>query len=201
MGICPILFNMLQFWLIDSIVKAKQQIDSFGTPMPHPVDDVEAPLFSNDQHEGDTDDEDTPAATRRRRDTSRELGRGVSPLNLSAAGSINEEAALKHTEPVPPPKTVASTSNQAGLSTTATLRSPPSSPAHGATGPKEEDDWSGWDEEPDWDSNEAGEPWSKQNTQSPKAAPRRKSSSRTRSERGERTSWGMDVINTPGAVR
>lgn len=207
MGICPILFNMLQFWLIDSIVKAKDTLSGFGTPIPRPVDDIEAPLFSNEQHDDDSDDENTPGAAHRRRRTSRDLERGVSPLNLSSSDPNYEgEGEPKHTKTGPSSKTGTSDAAQAGPSNNvaklATRRSPPPSPAKRATGadPNEEDDWSGWDD-PEWDSGEAAEPWSKDASKSPKAAPRRTSLSRTRSERSERASWGMDVINTSGAVR
>lgn len=203
MGISPILFNMLQFWLIDSIVKAKETLN-LGTPIPRAVDDLEAPLFSN---EHDTDDEEgATAGGRRRSRPSRDLERGVSPLNLSSSASIDDGDEHKRTEALPPAKKTATTAGHdlAGPSNAAGIvprRSPPPSPAPGGSreDPKDDDDWNTWDE-PEW--VEAADPWgSKTASRSPKAAPRRTSLSRTRNERGERTSLGMDVITPPGALR
>lgn len=204
MGVCPILFNMLQFWLIDSIVKAKETLN-IGTPMPHAVDELEAPLFSN---ENDSDDEEgATAGGRLRLRASRDLERGVSPLNLSSSASIDDGGEHKHTEALPPAKKAVATAGQAlaGPSNaviTATRRSPPPSPTPGGSGedPKDDDDWRAWDE-PEWDA-EAADSWgSKSAARSPPAAARRTSLTRARSERGERTSLGMDVITTPGALR
>ena len=81
MGLCPILLNMLQFWMIDSIVKAS---DSLGFTTNAPVDESREPLFVNEQ-DSDDDGEDGP----RRRPRVDLEGRYISPpINGAATHSL-----------------------------------------------------------------------------------------------------------------
>jgi len=52
MGLFPIVMNIVQFWIIDTIVKAT---DALSSPSPTPREEVEEPFLSNSQQ----DDEDT----------------------------------------------------------------------------------------------------------------------------------------------
>jgi hypothetical protein len=219
MGVCPILFNMLQFWLIDSIVKAKDALN-LGSPDPNVIADEEAqaPLFAH-EHDSDEEGNGTIHPPRRHR-TSRDHERGVSPLKLSPS----PPPANDYDEPKPPslPKTKTSTASHAKTTTNAAgtsalpdyqaikRRSPPPSPAYGPTEgvPKgQDDDWNTWEDDADWNGEApVGEvdPLSKSRSRtrtkspirSPKTGSRRLSLNRRRSEGNERTAWGMDVIST-----
>jgi hypothetical protein len=197
---------MLQFWLIDSIVKARESLN-LGTPLIRPTDGTEEPLFNSDHPDSDTDD-DSSHVSRRGRSPDLETGRGVSPLKLSPSDDITN-----------------ATANETGVNkaaeTTATLslprknehqikrRSPPPSPVPESTeeGEMRDNDWAGWDD-PEWD-RVANDPWGenggkrkakgkgddnkRSSTRSPKSASRSLSSSTTRTR--------MDVINTTATVR
>lgn len=190
---------MLQFWLIDSIVKARDSLN-LNTPMIRPTDGTQEPLFNNDHHDSDTD-EDESQVSRRRRSPDLETGRAVSPLKLSPSEGA----------------TAADDENKAG-ETTATLslpqkhenhikrRSPPPSPApesiEGEGGMKD-DEWAGWDD-PEWDQV-ANNPWGEgkgnkrsSKVHSPKSASRSLSSSTSRTQR---PAMGMEVINSTGSIR
>ena len=59
MGLCPILLNMLQFWMIDSIVKASDSLGLTTNALSPPVDESREPLFVNEQ-DSDGEGEDGP---------------------------------------------------------------------------------------------------------------------------------------------
>jgi hypothetical protein len=206
MGICPIVFNMLQFWLIDSIVKAKDALN-LNSPTPHAIDETQAPLFSDERRDSDSDEEGT--TSRRRRSTSRDLERGdrpISPFTLAEVPPIDEQPESKKWQASSPTKQAAT-----GHAPNIIRRSPPPSPALAGKAGEElkDDDWGGWgDDDPDWEG-EAAEPFGggtssgrpRSTTRSPKAAARRLSVGLGRSETGERTSVGMDVIHSPETLR
>ena len=52
MGIFPIVMNIVQFWIIDTIVKAR---DALSTPTPTHHDEAEEPFLDSANH----DDDDT----------------------------------------------------------------------------------------------------------------------------------------------
>jgi len=52
MGIFPIVMNIVQFWIIDTIVKAR---DALSTPIPTPRDEAEEPFLDPAQHGNDED--------------------------------------------------------------------------------------------------------------------------------------------------
>jgi hypothetical protein len=79
MGIFPIIMNILQFWLIDSIVKAGAYSTSVALPsddIEHGVDPDEEPLFRASMD--DDDDESYPRDIENPRPTSRSASRSVS---------------------------------------------------------------------------------------------------------------------------
>lgn len=210
MGVCPIIFNMLQFWLIDSIVKAKDALN-LGSPDPNIADEAQEPLFAD----GNDSDDNGNVTSHSRRRSSRDLERGVSPLKLSPSSPTRE-----YNEPKPSstmqPKTTTNVAGPSALPSHQAIKrgSPPPSPAQGPTTsnvPKaDDDDWNSWDDDADWGGEAAGtaDPWSSQpgsrtrtksaTSRSPKAGSGRLSLQRHRSEGNERTAWGMDVIHTPG---
>lgn len=207
MGVCPILFNMLQFWLIDSIVKAKEAFNLGSPDLEQAVDEAQAPLFADNNE--DSDDESRPVSPRRRR-VSRDLERGISPLKLSPKALIPPSE-----EPKPSTSEPSKEGNKASgsvLGSPIKRRSPPPSPAYGAKEDvPDDDDWNEWDDDANWDEV-ATDPWTTKKTsgheraksaasRSPKAGVRRLSLNRLRGEGSERTAWGMDVINNPGTVR
>lgn len=84
MGLCPILLNMLQFWMIDSIVKASGSL-GFTNALSTPVDESREPLFVNEQ---DSDGEDGPGRREHGRQTPVDLEGGyISPTHRTATHS------------------------------------------------------------------------------------------------------------------
>lgn len=197
---------MLQFWLIDSIVKARDSLN-LSTPMIRPLDGTQEPLFDNDRRDSDSDDE-SPQASRRRRSPDLETGRGVSPLKLSPTDDITNAAPNNRNEDRDD-KTAESTGTlplPKKMEYQIKRRSPPPSPAPESTTDAEmrDEDWAEW-EDHGWDQA-ANNPWgensskgkgehSKRKPRSPKAASRSLSSSTTT------TRTRMDVINTTTAGR
>lgn len=214
MGICPIVFNMLQFWLIDSIVKARDSLDSLVqnggfVPSREEDEDIHAPLFTDNDNDDEYHDA-TAGITGRRR--SRDLERGiVSPQKRPRSTSTE---GLKEPKAAPLKEDTA----HAGSSNTSTerrafpikQRSPPPSPAYGTTptGEDTDDDWGAWDDEdeswnagagntnpwaPKADTAKKPKPKSRSNTTSPKRDGRRLSLTRMRSEgHAERTASGTE---------
>src|SRR5258706_3696212 len=84
MGLFPILLNMLQFWMIDSIVKASGSL-SFTNALSPPVDESREPLFVNEQ---DSDGEDGPGRREQGHQTPVDLEGGyISPTDRTATHS------------------------------------------------------------------------------------------------------------------
>ncbi|KAG8759443.1 hypothetical protein FRC14_005923 [Serendipita sp. 396] len=205
MGICPILFNMLQFWLIDSIVKARDSLN-LGLSTPDAVDEAQAPLFTDERRDSDSDSEPRNIRSPRRR-LSPDLERGlsVSPRKPSPATStehIGTKEATSHdattTTETKPGSTNSPKTIEAMTLPAVPRRSPPPSPAHGATAAKDtDDDWNAWEDDVDWDTAPK-DAWDQ--TPASKDKGKTKSRSSTLSPRGEprRLSLSMDVISSQG---
>ncbi|KAG8832997.1 hypothetical protein FRC17_000190 [Serendipita sp. 399] len=203
MGVCPILFNMLQFWLIDSIVKARDSLN-LGSSTPDAVDEAQAPLFAGEADDSDSDDESGAIRSPHRR-RSRDLERGitVSPRKLSPTERPSTKESV-------PGNTAANEANSGLNSSPTTIkdmtvptvvprRSPPPSPAQGATAVKDvDDDWNAWEDDVDWDAAPKDAWDSKQVS---KGKGKTKSRSSTLSPRGEprRLSLTMDVMSSQGS--
>ena len=81
MGLFPILLNMLQFWMIDSIVKASGSL-GFTNALSPPLDESREPLFVNEE---DSDGEDGPRRREHGHQTPVDLEGGyISPTNHTA---------------------------------------------------------------------------------------------------------------------
>jgi len=202
MGLCPILLNMLQFWLIDSIVKASDSLGFINALNP-PEDESREPLFMNEQ---DSDDEDGPGRHRHQAPMDLEGGY-ISPTNRTAAthsrahspssldGKLDKE--LTGTKLDESGKTRTSIEFQ---QPSVRRRSPPLSPHHGATA----ESLTGWgaleEDDPGWNGERDAESWGgagagKQH--SPKLGVGRRSLSIGRARRvnsGGSGSWRLDTI-------
>ena len=200
MGLCPIVLNMIQFWMIDSIVKASDSL-GFSNALNQPLDESREPLFVNEQ---DSDSEDGPG--RQRYQTPVDLEGGyISPTNRAAAthsralspsslgGKLDKgstDAKLDESG-----KTRASIEFQ---QPSVDRRSPPLSPRHGVTAESP----TGWDD-PGWGGEQDAESWGgggagagKQ--RSPKLGIGRRSLSIGRGRKvssGGSGSWRLDTIN------
>lgn len=89
MGLCPILLNMLQFWLIDSIVKASDSLGLSTTTLTPPVDESQEPLFMN---EPDSEGEDGPVRERRRQASVDLEGGYISPTTKPKHATTHSRA-------------------------------------------------------------------------------------------------------------
>lgn len=103
MGIFPIIMNILQFWLIDSIVKASAHSASVALPSDS-LDPDQEPLFRASSDDEDDDsrphDIENPVAHTRSRSISKDRRRSLSPdehksvaaSSATASGSITPKA-------------------------------------------------------------------------------------------------------------
>lgn len=110
MGIFPIIMNIVQFWLIDSIVKASAQSASVALPSdtPRPSEDADRePLFranSDDEDEGDErphDIENPPPRSRSRSPLPNKPSSLVIPENKLSAGSSRTATSSGSVTPSP----------------------------------------------------------------------------------------------------
>jgi hypothetical protein len=200
MGLFPIFLNMLQFWLIDSIVKASDSMGFINALSP-PVDESREPLFMNEQ---DSDGEDGPG-----RQTSMDLEGGyLSPTNR-AAGT--------HSLALPPSsldgkldkESTGTKLDESGKSRTSIefqqpgirRRSPPLSPRHGSAA-ESLTGWGAFDQDdPGWNGEQDAESWGAAGAgagkqRSPKLGMGRRSLSIGRGRRvsGGSGSWKLDTI-------
>jgi len=82
MGLYPIVMNILQFWLIDSIVKASNFLEVFDTTREEPG--VERSLLADGDHHSDfSDDDDRPPASQSSNDLERQA-KPSSPVSVSS---------------------------------------------------------------------------------------------------------------------
>lgn len=132
---------MLQFWLIDSIVKAR---DSLGAVSPSPLpttDGTQDPLIVNG-HESDSDDENT--RIRRRKGTLDDLERAdVSSVKLSAPSS-----------PITGDRRTLSSSSRRPADAKPVTGKRQASTSKPRLPPPKDDHW-GW-EDPDWEAEASG---------------------------------------------
>jgi len=206
MGLCPILLNMLQFWLIDSIVKASDSLGLTNALTP-PVDESQEPLFMN---EPDFEGEDEPVRERRRQASVDLEGgytsptkhatthsRALSPSSIN--GKLDKESTATELDE-------SSGRNAPGKRRTSIefqqpsvrRRSPPPSPQYGATA-ESPTAWGGFEDDPSWDREDA-DPWGGAGKQrSPKLGAGRRSLSIGRGSRrkgsGGSGSWRLDAIS------
>lgn len=165
MGLFPIFMNIIQFWVIDSIIKVGGVGGLSTSPEEEPDDDDDEadhePLI--DDHEGsDEDDEDDDAAKR-----------DVEAQPMSTTTRLRHSADSTHTYPPPSSPTTfrhASLSPPPALSRSLPLvqrrRSPPaplrlhglsshSLPSRASeSGVRMKEDWQAWDREEDWAEQE-----------------------------------------------
>jgi hypothetical protein len=85
MGIFPIVMNIVQFWIIDTIVKAT---DVLSSPSPSPQEEIEEPFLNSQQDDEDcVESEDLEAATKpQRNSTDSKL---MQSKAASASGSVS----------------------------------------------------------------------------------------------------------------
>ena len=209
MGLCPILLNMMQFWLIDSIVKASDSL-GLNNALSPPVDESQEPLFMN---EPDSEDEDEPVRERRRRASVASVdleggytsptkhatthSRALSPSSIH--GKLDKESAAPELDEPgrnAPGKGKSRTSIEF-QQPVVRRRSPPPSPHYGATG-ESPTAWGGFEDDAGWGGEEDPDPdpWGGAGKQrSPKLGTRRRKSS------GGSGSWKLDTINPPSRDR
>jgi hypothetical protein len=180
MGLFPICMNVVQFWLIDSIVKAG---GSAGITLPIGPADRE-PLFHSSSGSGDDDSDDDgadsdviatpaerdieaqgPARKHRRSDDSSH----TYPPSLN--GSPPSASSVQRTSSSPPPasRSVASERRQRppplqpGSLMVPTVNSPDSSSqvsvGAGVAAPPPKEDWQAWDGDDDWVERVGEEEW------------------------------------------
>ena len=195
MGLCPILLNMLQFWLIDSIVKASDSL-GLSTTLTPPVDESQEPLFMN---EPDSEGEDGPVRERRRHASVDVEGGYMSPTKHATTHSRalspssvtrrpdKESTSAELDEPAPGKSRTSIEFEQPSVPR---RRSPPPSPHYGATG--ESAAALGGQFDASWDGEDA-DPWGGAGKQrSPKLGVGRRSLS---AGGGRSGSWRLETMS------
>jgi len=203
MGLCPILLNMIQFWMIDSIVKASDSL-GFTNADDSPADESREPLFMN---EPDSDGEGAPGRQRRHQ-TSVDLEGGyTSPTNRATThsralspssldGKIDKEStASKKLDKSGKSRPSIEFQQQPSVR----RRSPPPSPHYGATAGSLTG-WGGFEDDPGWDGEQdaAAEQGGVGKPRSPKlgvVGRRSLSIGRGRRSSGGSGSWKLDTIS------
>ncbi|KAH9174511.1 hypothetical protein EDB89DRAFT_2148048 [Lactarius sanguifluus] len=176
MGLFPIFMNIIQFWVIDSIIKVGG-IGGLGTPPDEPDEEADhEPLFhSIDDPDGDEDEDDSggaaiPAAARRDVEAQTRLRHSADsshtyPPSLPDSPTA-PSATIRYTSRSPPPISRSLPLAQRHHSPTApflprsaalSLHSPPSK-GNGGVGVRMKEDWQTWDGE-DWADRVGEEEW------------------------------------------
>ncbi|KAG8865411.1 hypothetical protein FRB96_000301 [Tulasnella sp. 330] len=107
MGLFPIIMNVLQFWLIDTIVKDKAFLPDGYVPVEVPPGESDPPIHDIERYgtDDDTDTEEGSSHPRRRRHSSQ--GRSQSPSNRSLS---RPSSSAQSTSATSEPKSILSTS-------------------------------------------------------------------------------------------
>ena len=181
MGLFPIFMNVVQFWLIDSIVKASGNTE---IALPFNQSDRE-PLFHSSDDDGDDDDArgvGDGIATPAKRDIEAQTQGQVQLLRRSTDSSHtypprhNDSSTLTHTvhrgSLSPPPSNGKISSRRRRPSPAPLLPRSPMPPALNSPDPSSEtnpvrsdtdhrpkDDWQSWDGEGDWVERVGEEEW------------------------------------------
>ena len=113
MGIFPILLNILQFWIIDSLVKASSSLAEFLPSMES--QEVQEPLVGDD-----SDDDETPRNHRRSTDAENPSRLGpskpTSPSQVPSTSSRRPQTQREHSYPPEPLGDSPSTPLRSGVS-------------------------------------------------------------------------------------
>jgi hypothetical protein len=200
MGLCPILLNMLQFWLIDSIVKASDSLGLTNALTP-PEDESQEPLFMN---EPDSEGEDRPVWRQGSADLEggyRSPTKGTtthsrthSPSSLSRKLD-KESTATKLDELERNASGKSRTSVEFQQPSAARRSSPPPSPHYGAT-EESTAGWGGFEEDLDWEGEHGGAWGGAGKQRSPKLGTGRRSLSvGGRKSSGGSGSWRLDTLS------
>jgi hypothetical protein len=177
MGIFPIIMNIIQFWLIDTIVKAKPApsltLDSDAPDALHPNDQDREPLFgvpSDDEdetpaHPYDLENPRPPSLSRSTStvptiDTAK--SRTITPDPKSSNPGLvtpGDNVELHHYPPVTSGRTSPTAINpilntKSHTGSQSLPAQPPSRSISGAVTPVSADEWAdSWEESDDWDSH------------------------------------------------
>jgi len=215
MGLCPILLNMLQFWLIDSIVKASDSL-GFTSAFTPPGDESREPLFMNEpdsegedgsvvgqqrrQRGGSGDvEEGYTSPTKSGRATTHPHSRALSPSSLY--GKLNKEIAATELDESGKRRTSIEFQHQQPPSVLLRRGSPTAAGESSAVAAA----WGGIEDAPEWEQEQqdVDSPWGGAGTgkqqRSPKLGGGRRSLSGGRGGRkssgGSGGSWRLDTIS------
>ncbi|KAI9453474.1 vacuolar membrane protein-domain-containing protein [Lactarius psammicola] len=165
MGLFPIFMNIIQFWVIDSIIKVGG-VGGLGAPPEEPDEADNEPLFNAvDDPDGDEDEDDSGEAVLPKRDVEAQtrLRKSTDSTHTyppSLPGSpTGPSTNIHYPGRSPPPISRSLPLTQCHHSPPAPLAPTPPPKANGGVGARTKEDWQAWDGEEDWAERVGEEDW------------------------------------------